>query len=281
MAKVKVKVKGPPAVRVVSHLKLDKFLVKLANKKSVNRAVQYKVYETARDKFRLEYEIAYRHLLHQIIKNLSNGFPGADTGGSVTFYAYNPFSSGYEPISKKWKPLSKKYLASKNASASALASEHAGKVAAEAKARKGKRAVKGLKAGRAPISSANKFWVFRRNLVDKTSQMFQAEMAKALVQTHKKSVKRGGVLVSGRNKATIRYSAELQFSKLKAPFVDDMVRKPFMTGLAEKSRVWDDSPGSSAKKGFPAFAYVEAKRPFVVDLSASVGRMVRQRLKIK
>lgn len=274
------KVKGPPAVRVVSHLKLDKFLVKLANKKSVNRAVQHKVYETARDKFRLEYEIAYRHLLTQIIKNLSNGFPGAATGGSVTFYAYNPFSSGYEPISKKWAPLSNKYLASKNASASALASEHAGKVAAEAKARKGKRAVKDLKAGRAPISSANKFWVFRRNLVDSTSQLFQAEMAKSLVQTHKKPVKRGGVLVSGRNKATIRYSAELQFSKLKAPF-DDMVRKPFMTGLAEKSRVWDDSPGSSAKKGFHAFAYVEAKRPFVVDLSASVGRMVRQRLKIE
>lgn len=268
---------GPATVRVVNSLKMDKFLVKLANDKSVNKAVQLKVFNVANENYRLEYAIAYKSLLAQIIRHLSNGFPGANASG-VTFYAQNPFTGKFESITKDWAPLSKRYLARKAGVSEAASTKYKQAAAAEGKARKGKREIK-ARAGKAPLSSANKFWVFRRNLVASTSDLLEKAGARRMVEIDRKVVQKGGVLVSGRNRATIRFSVGLKFDKLKAPF-DDMVRKPFMTGLEEKSRVWDSSPGSSAKKGFHAFAYVEAKRPFVVDLSASVGRMVRQRLKI-
>lgn len=133
---------------------------------------------------------------------------------------------------------------------------------------------------KAAENNTDKFWVFRRNLANAALTSSELNANKATVTMLRSAVKKRGVLVSGKNKATIRYSVGLTFGKFSQPF-DDMVRKPFMTGMKEKSRVWDTSPGSSMKKGVRVIAYVEAKRPFIVDLSASVGRLVRQRLKIK
>lgn len=79
---------------------------------------------------------------------------------------------------------------------------------------------------------------------------------------------------------TIPYIAGLTFSTLPTP-MNELVRKPFILGDGVKVEVYDRGAGSSAKHGIRVVALVEGQRPFIVELSALMGRKARQRLKIK
>jgi len=256
---------APPKIRVTNKLDINKFIRKLANQESVNKAVQKAVFEKATENYKVSYEKAYKSLVRQILRHLQNGFPGAPAGGSISIAVENPFTGGFQSFSTKWAAFHPDYA---NEKRRAFHGASRGFSTPKSKSR-----------ARTSDDTSLKFWVFRRNLANAAMSAEELNESLATVELQRNWVKKNGVLVSGRNKATIRYSVGLRFGKFQTPF-DDMVRKPFITGLKEKSRVWDDSPGTSAKRGVHVLAYVEAKRPFIVDLSASVGKMVRQRLKM-
>lgn len=273
--------KKPPAVRVAAKINIDKLLNQLAKDTVIGKSVQNLVFEKTRDNFQASYEKAYRDLVNQIINHLQKGFPGATKSSPNVFIKVeNPFGgadSGF--AADGWLPFTQSYREAKFRAFSNANKPFVKGKALEDKLRRQKKSIVKNKY-KAAENNTDKFWVFRRNLANAALTSSELNANKATVTMLRSAVKKRGVLVSGKNKATIRYSVGLTFGKFSQPF-DDMVRKPFMTGMKEKSRVWDTSPGSSMKKGVRVIAYVEAKRPFIVDLSASVGRLVRQRLKIK
>ena len=270
----------PGAVRVSQRLDLAKIVNRLATDAKIGKSIQKAVFDRATETYQHAYEKAYRSLVHQIIQHLQNGFPGADhRNPNVHISVENPFGGpdgGF--TAQGWKPLSAAYRYDKRRAFNSLNGPYQSAQSKYEKARaQKKKAIKNSL--RAPEDNSTKFWIFRRNLANAALSSSELNVQRATVQLIKNSVKKQGVLVRGKNKATIRYSVGLRFGKFPQPF-DDLVRKPFITGMKEKSRVWDSSPGPSMRKGVRVIAYVEAKRPFIVDLSASVGRLVRHRLKI-
>lgn len=78
---------------------------------------------------------------------------------------------------------------------------------------------------------------------------------------------------------TIGYTAGLKFSTLPTP-LNNLVRKPFIQGHSAGVMVLDSGADASRKKGIRVLALVEAKRPFIVELSGIMGKLARKRLKI-
>jgi len=61
-----------------------------------------------------------------------------------------------------------------------------------------------------------------------------------------------------------------------------MVRTPFINGrTAGTADLSEEAFGVGDNRGLHVLAIVEAKRPFIMELSGAVGRMARLRLGIK
>jgi len=283
---------APPRITVRNSLNINKIFRKLGESKVADKHLQAKVYEVAKEKYLWYYETSYKSLVRQIIQHLENGFDGALQGG-VTIALQDPISGRFHSIHENWDPLTKRYQQRKaryflNQSGAANAYNDAVDAFNNAKAdarKKHKRVPKFKPAAKKTFgaSTADKYWVFKRNLADALSREHGFSEEAATVTLDSKVVRRGGVLVTGKDKATIRYSVGLKLGKLSSPF-DDMVRKPFITGDAAKSRVWFDEFGGSGNEAIRVLAILEGssrmKRPFIVDLSAQMGRLVRRSLKI-
>lgn len=270
----------PAAVRVNQKLNVSKWLAKHANKLSQSKAVQRHLQIELTKNYEKVYADAYKYLVRQIQAHLDKGF-NISKDGSVSIFLENPATGAFHEIKKKWDPLSERYRRRKAAAFRGESMAYGEAERASAKAKRGKKKAR-PNLLKLPVDTSKLFWVFRRNLARGASTTPGFSEAAAWVKLEKEKAKKGGVLVTYGNRATIRYNVGLRFGKLAAPF-DDMVRKPFVTGMKEKSRVWDDRAGPSNKAGreIHVLAYVEAKRPFIVDLSATVGKMVRQRLRIE
>ena len=232
--------------RADAKINIDRILQKIADSKSVDSLLQEAVYNKVSEGVRRDYEKFYRSLLAQLAAYLRDGFGGAESGGVTAIGIRDESGRGAGNFQTYWHPLSESFL--------------------ETKKRINKK-----------YNSADKFWVFRRNLQRSMGNSLRIQNAEVTMDSRK--VKREGVLVRGKNGLTIRYSTGLRFSTLPPP-MNELVRKPFVNGSTQGVDVWDDSEDTSGRKGIRVLAYVEGKRPFVVELSGAVGRLARLRLGI-
>ena len=228
-----------------AQINIDSILQKIAESKSADAILQAAVYKKTSEGTRKSYELFYRSLLNQIAAHLRQGFMGAEYGGVISIGIRDERGNEAGSFQEFWEPLSDDYLATK--------------------ARINKK-----------YDTAGKYWVFRRNL--QRSAGSSRRLLNPTVSMTSAKVKREGVLVRGKNRLTIRYSTGLTFSTLPPP-LNELVRKPFVNGSTQGVEVWDSSPGSR-KKGLKVLAYVEGRRPFIVELSGAVGRLARLRLGI-
>lgn len=229
-----------------AQINIDSILQKIADSKSAEGIFQEAVYLKTRDQIAVKYQRFYQSLVDQVMAHLRSGFGGASQGGLVAIAVLDENGRAAEAIRQDWEPLSKKYL--------------------ETKARINKK-----------YTSADKFWVFRRNL--QASAANSARMRNVSVAVTSRKPKKNGVLVRGKNRLTIRYSTGLRFSTLPPP-LNELVRKPFVNGSTQGVEVWTDAEDLTGKKGLKVLAFVEGRRPFIVELSGAVGRLARLRLGI-
>lgn len=228
-----------------AHINIDAILNKIAASERADSIFQAAVYKKTSEGVRKQYELFYRSLLNQIAAHLRDGFMGAESGGVMAIGIRDERGREAGGFQEYWEPLSPGYL--------------------ETKTRINKK-----------YNSAGKFWVFRRNL--QRSAANSKRLLNPTVTMTSAKVKREGVLVRGKNRLTIRYSTGLTFSTLPPP-LNELVRKPFVNGSTQGVEVWDGS-SASGKKGLKVLAYVEGRRPFIVELSGAVGRLARLRLGI-
>jgi len=229
-----------------AHINIDSILQKIADSKSADGIFQEAVYLKTRTQIAAKYERFYQSLVDQVMSHLRSGFGGASVGGLVSIAVLDADGKAAGSISSDWDPLMPSYLATKT--------------------RINKK-----------YGTANKFWVFRRNL--QASAANSARMRNVSVDVTGHKAKRSGVLVRGKNRLTIRYSTGLKFSTLPPP-LNELVRKPFVNGNTQGVEVWTEAEGLTGKKGLKVLAFVVGRRPFIVELSGAVGRLARLRLGI-
>lgn len=253
-----------------AYINMDKILKDIAKSKGIDEVITEQIFEGVVEDYRATYEKYYKSLVHGILAHLKRGFPGAAGHANVTIAISGITSGGSISIigggPAGWEALSESYLNRK-----------AGRNRAINKGRKaaGKR---GLNKA---ANTADKFWIFKRNTSKTLSNSSRMSAGGVSIIAHKKEVKRTGVLVRGKNGFTIRYTAGLKVSTLPSP-LNEMVRTPFINGrTAGTADLSEEAFGVGDNRGLHVLAIVEAKRPFIMELSGAVGRMARLRLGIK
>lgn len=229
-----------------TQINIDSILQKVADSKSAEGILQEAIYLKTREQIARKYERFYQSLVDQVMFHLRSGFGGASRGGMIAITVLDEDGKAAGGISQYWDQLGAGYLGTKT--------------------RINKK-----------YGTADKFWVFRRNL--QASSANSARMRNVSVDVTSRKVKRDGVLVRGKNRLTIRYSTGLKFSTLPPP-LNELVRKPFVNGNTQGVEVWTEAEGLTGKKGLKVLAFVEGRRPFIVELSGAVGRLARLRLGI-
>lgn len=252
-----------------SYINITQILKKLAADKNVDKILQKAVYTKVVVKHQKVYDAHYKALVKQILAHLRSGFPGAASQTSITIMIPSidrgPGVSFKAGGGKSWPALNEVYRKQKKGYSSRKKGGRAG-------ARPGR----GFYAG----DTSNLFWTFKRNMAERLAAQGFSPM-QVSVNAFEKTVKRGGVLARGRNGFTIGYNAGLQFSTLPTP-LNEMVRTPFMKGkTVGPAALSKGAFGKGDDRGIHILALVEARRPFIMELSGTVGRMARQRLGMK
>lgn len=252
-----------------AYVNLTSILKKLAADKNVDKILQKAVYTKVILKHQKVYDSHYKALVKQILAHLRRGFPGAASNTAITIMI--PSIDRGPGVSFKaggggaWPALSELYRKKKKS----YANPKKGK-------RDGPRPGRGFYAG----DTSDLFWTFKRNMAERlATQGFSP--SNVSVDAFEKTVKRGGVLARGRNGITIGYNAGLRVSTLPTP-LNEMVRTPFLNGkTAGPDALGKGAFGKGDDRGIHILALVESRRPFIMELSGTVGRMARQRLGMK